>query len=172
MKNTRMIAAGCVVAVGLALCGCSYKPSKGWSLSDGSFTRVDGDARYSYTQSALACDGRQCLVVALAGGTGDSFHSSDGKCQVEFIGRDGKKVPMSCDLKGDGTGSVAIDGQPFDIAQGGLFVIAAETSPALVVQVALDETRLASCKDSSNFVALLKSDARLTNFLQSCKNPK
>ena len=79
---------------------------------------------------------------------------------------------MSCDLKGDGTGSVTIDGQPFDIAHGGLFVIAAETSPAHVVQVALDEARLASCKDSSNFVALLKSDPRLTNFLQACKTER
>ena len=169
MKPKKIFAIGCA----LALCGCSVRsPQKQWKNGTGSASVVEQGATYIYGQVDFTYDDKGCAFIAFARGSGENYHGGEGKYEAELIRDDQKRVKFSCDLKDETNGTFAVDGQPFDLARGGLLLISAETNPARVEQFALDGAQFKACMNPSNFVVLLKSDARFSDFVKACEKKK
>jgi hypothetical protein len=171
-RPSRLTAVVFLLGAGLLSQGC------GGSHSWGGGSHADGGIKegvaYNFVIDALTCDGRVFLVATVDGCSASSVHTSPTSRGV-WRTVDGRSLEWSC-TTADGTGgTVAIAGQQFDLAKGGIFLVTAKANQTKVEQLALDMSKLRG----DSVVRLLEDDfgkseagPRIQAFLKGCRGEK
>lgn len=162
----------CCFSSGLLLTGCSPSAGKSWGSSGSSAFQSDGQTSTTYAIQRLTCDGRVYLFLAANRCKGSGGGGGDGGGRGQFHTNDGRDIDWSCATRDGRTGHVVIDGQKFDLAQGGLFLILTSDPPTRVEQLALDPALLPENPGPEPFTELGKSNPKIATFLESCRETK
>jgi hypothetical protein len=73
-------------------------------------------------------------------------------------------VPFRCEVPDTRTGTLALDGNTYDLARGTVFLISPASHPPRVTQLDADVTRLQPGATNESVVAALKKDPRIQAF--------
>lgn len=166
MHLARLLLASLILSACVTSWGC--KKGHGWGY--GVHAR-GGTKETNYDILHFTCDGRVYLVLAADhcdGGWTESGPTAQGHLRV--VG--GRKIVWSCATQDGTSGNVVIDGRPFDLAQGGVFLIWAKDKAIKVDQLALDMSKLQGGKVQDRLAALADTDPRLAAFFKDWPGKK
>jgi hypothetical protein len=76
-------------------------------------------------------------------------------------------VPFRCEVPDSRTGTLALDGNTYDLARGTVFLISADARPPRVTQLDAGVTRLQPGATNESVVSELKKDPRIQAFLNA-----
>jgi hypothetical protein len=160
-----------VIAVALTITAWGTLPGcsrHSWSGGGDSAGGVDIEHR--------TCDGRVYLVVAAAGCSGGSSSSASGPTGMttggELNALDGRKIAWSC-TTADGTrGTVTVDGQQFDLAGGGVFLVSAKEKKTKVEQLAVDMSKFRGGPVPQELRGLAETHPRIAAFFKEADEVK
>jgi hypothetical protein len=108
---------------------------------------------------------------ATGGGGGTSSSNVQGvKCQGSLVGKDGRRVEFNCESKDGTTGQVTVDGRPYNLADGNLFLVFTAGDRAQVKQL---KTSLSDLKfERESLEAFARNDQDIVEFFTKSAKPK
>jgi hypothetical protein len=152
----------------LLLAFASSGCSRPWS--GGGTGGVSNSEKGTYTVDYLARGDEVFLVLAGGGCLGNSL-SGGPPARGQLRAKDGRVIAWSCTAGG----TVTIDGQGFELAKGGLFLVSTMENQIQVEQMAVDMSKLQGLRGGAGPIKLrelAKSEPRIEAFLQSCREAK
>lgn len=159
-----------VLSAAIGLLGCS--PPVSWGGGGSSVSREENGVPVRYTIERLTRQGQPYAVLVANGCVGGSNGGGAGLRQGQLRTVDGRKIAWSSATLDARTGTMLIDGQRFDLGQGGLFLISTKDGPTKVEQLAADDELLRRCGDANTLPNVAKENERVGAFFKSCEEPK
>jgi len=141
------------------------------NASTSAMSRTDSDGTTTLAVEAVRVDRQVRVVVAANRANAAGTVSGGGVVEGRFSTPEGSEVLWSCGFSREESG-VIINGKPFDLSQGGLFLIDTRTAPAAVEQLKLDPADLELGSTTLGFEQLAKDEPRVAAFLEKCKEAK
>jgi hypothetical protein len=158
--------------VSLVLSGCSRTPSPARPALDTSH----GELSWSAVNTDRPVPGIDAATVYYlsttfvlwsdveVGESGGGITSTEGGLQYRgsLRGRDGKRFEFRCETSDGKTGSANLDGKPFNLADGNLFLVCTEPGLSRVKQLKRDMNKLKI--DRESLAAFGGKDAQIVDF--------
>jgi hypothetical protein len=161
-----------VVTLTLSACiatgGCKGRSWGGGGHAAGGFKE---GVTFNYTIEHLTYDGRVYLVVAAdhcSGGSSGSGPTAQGQLNA----LDGRKLAWSCTTQDGTSGTVTIDGQQFDLAEGAVFLISAKEKQTKVEQLAVEMSKLQGGLVQEKLPGLADTEPRIAAFFKEARGDK
>jgi hypothetical protein len=151
----------------LAALGCGRIRGHSWGGGSYAFSSSGpGKTLVSRVVEYLTYDGRVVLVLAAAGcSTASSGAGPTSTGEMET--REGRKIGWSCASPDGMRGTVSIDGKPFELTKGAVFLIWPEGEQIRIEQVAVDMSRLQGGDLQEKLQALGASEPKIAEFLRA-----
>jgi hypothetical protein len=166
-------AALCIVVPATALEGCSAPPrltGTRWGGGGSTVSSIEDGVSTAYTVDHLTRNGRVYLVLAAGGCHGSTVNGGPPASGSLHAGR-GREIEWSCATRDGARGTVTIDGQPFDLAKGAVFLVSTREKTQ-VEQLTVELSRLQGDDVRSRLVGLAETEPRVRAFLESCREEK
>ena len=179
-----------VAAAGLlTAAGCSNKPPPSPASSNSigggqyewhSFKELKPEAGLDEAQASFgtwgnAASGSGLAFVILSDVVGPSKveTKSSGKISGQQRSTDGRQVDWQCDTSDGKTGTVTLNGQVYDLAQGSLFLVSTKGTEARMLQLKRDTMKLKVGNDPKvTLESLIKGDEEIGPFFANAGKPK
>ncbi len=168
-RFTWVIAIGLDIAACTALIGCSGHT---WGGGGHSFGGAEaGGATVNYTIEHLTHDGRVYFVLAADGCSGGGAGTGQtSRGQLHAV--DGRNIAWSCSTTDGKSGTTTIDGQPFDLAKGAVFLVSAKADKTKVEQLAVDMSKLQGDPVHEKLKGLADTEPRVAGFFKEARGVK
>jgi hypothetical protein len=139
-----------------------------WSLPGGKHNALPG-----IDQGSVYRMGTVFVVWSDApgGGGGSSSGSSQGvKCKGSLVGKDGRRIEFNCETTDGKTGQVTVDGRPYNLADGNLFLVSTAEDQTRTKQLkrALREVKL----ERESLEAFGRNDPDIVDFFTKSVKPR
>lgn len=150
-----------------AALGCASLCSEGWGGGGGSSSHTTDYGTVHRGLAELTRNGQPYLVMLTAGG--QVTHVSGGPPGSGTIHTpDGRDLKWTCDTREGVWGTVVIDGQPFRLETGQVFLVDLRGGKTVVEQLSVTPEFLEAGADEER----LKTDGRIARFFERTEMPK